>query len=117
MKLLVALVVVAILAVSLVSGTASAKGSLNITPGTVARGASLTLDGCGYPAPTSISFHVEGPGVNYFTAGEPLTSLDGCFSETWVAWWSNAGAYSITSFYRDSKGSLRKTGVVKFTVT
>ena len=64
-----------------------------------------------------MSCHVEGPGAKYFAGGEPLTSPDGCFSERLVAWWSNAGAYTITSFYRDAKGSLRKTGVVKFTVT
>ncbi len=87
MKLLLTLVAAAILAVASISGTASAKGALTINPTTVARGGSFTLAGCGYPVPTAISFNVEGPGVDYFTAGEPLTSTDGCFSETWLAWW------------------------------
>jgi hypothetical protein len=116
---LLAAVGTAVLLVSLTAGLVDAgAGTLTIDPTTVARGATLTISGCGYPVPTSISFHVVGPSVDYFTAGEPLDATSGgCFSETWTAWWSKAGAYSITSYYRDTKGSTRKVAVVKFTVT
>ena len=83
-------------------------------------GQTFVISGCGYAAPTSISFEVSGPpksGLHYFTAGEPLTDPTGCFSETWTAWWSIIGAYQITSYYRNSHGSTSKAAVVKFTVT
>ena len=115
MKLVIAMVAVTMLAVASFSGTAAAKGTLTVSPAPVVLGSPFTLAGDGYLAPTSIAFHVEGPGVDYFTASEPLASIS--FSQTWIAWWSNPGAYSITSYYRDSKGSLRKVTVVKFTVT
>ena len=38
-------------------------------------------------------------------------------SQSWTAWWAAAGDYSITSYYRDSKGSTRKVAVVRFAVT
>ena len=78
------------------------------------------VSGCGYPAPTSISFEVSGPrksGLHYFAAGEPLTQPSGCFCETRTAWWSIAGASQITSYDRTSRGSTQKAAVVKFTVT
>jgi hypothetical protein len=111
------LVLLAVAAVVASTGQAAGKGGLAIDPTTVARGATFELSGCGYPTPTSLSFHVVGPVVDYFTAGEPLTAADGCFSQTWTAWWSEAGDYSITSYYRDAKGSTRKVAVVKFSVT
>lgn len=117
MKLVLTLAVAAILAIASLSGTASAKGTLTVDPTTVPRNSSFTLAGCGYAASTAIAFHVTGPGVNYFTAGELLPLEGGCFSETWIAWWTNPGAYAITSYYRDSKGALRKVTVVKFAVT
>jgi hypothetical protein len=117
-KLLLALAVAALLAVSSAGIATAGKSGLTIDPTTVPLGSAFTLSGCGYPTPTSISFHVVGPTVDYFTSGEPLpVSSGGCFSETWIAWWTDAGAYSITSFYRDTKGSTRKVAVVKFTVT
>lgn len=103
--------------VAISAGQAAGKGGLAIDPTTVPRGSIFTLSGCGYPAPTSISFHVVGPDVDYFTAGEPLTATSGCFSQSWTAWWAAAGDYSITSYYRDAKGSTRKVAVVKFAVT
>ena len=112
-RVLLPLLAAGLVAVS--AGHAGGKGGLAIDPATVTRGSTFTLSGCGYPTPTSISFHVEGPVVNYFTAGEPLTG-DGCFSQTWTAWWAEAGDYSITSYYRDAKGSTRKVAVVKFAV-
>ena len=54
--------------------------------------------------------------VDYFTAGEPLTAANGCFSQAWTAWWAELGDYSITSYYRDAKGSTRKVAVVTFAV-
>lgn len=110
--------VITLATVATVSDVTEAKGSLTITPTPVVLGTTFTIAGCGYPVPTSLSFHVEGPGIDYFTAGEPLAAdSGGCFSDAWLAWWSTAGGYQITSFYRDSKGSTRKVTVVKFTVT
>ena len=115
MKRLLVLLAAGLVAVS--AGQAGGRSSLVIDPTTVARGSSFTLSGCGYTTPTSISFHVVGPDVDYFTAGEPLTATSGCFSQSWTAWWAAAGDYSITSYYRDSKGSTRKVAVVRFAVT
>jgi hypothetical protein len=91
-----------------------AKASLSVDPDPVTLGSTFTVSGCGYPAPTSITFKVVGPGVNYFTAAEPLAT--DCYESEWTAWWSEPGAYQLTSYYRDSKGALRKATVVKFTV-
>jgi hypothetical protein len=105
-----------LLAMSSAGLVSAGKGTLTINPTRVVLGSEMTLAGCGYPTPTSLSFHVVGPGVDYFTAGEPLAADSaGCFDETWIAWWSTAGAYQITSYYRDAKGSTRKVAVVKFT--
>jgi hypothetical protein len=114
MKALVA----ALFAAALVAAaSASAASSLTVNPSPVTRGTTFTLSGCGFPTtPTSISFRVSGPGQLYFTAGEPLNSPTGCMSEDWLAWWSQAGAYEITAYYRDTKGSTHKVGVVKFDV-
>jgi len=109
-----AVVAVGMLSTATVTNVAEAKGGLTVTPASVVLGSTFTIAGCGYPAPTSLSFHVVGPNVDYFTAGEPLAT--DCFSEQWQAWWSTPGAYEITSFYRDSKGSTRKVTVVKFAV-
>ena len=101
-------------------GLAAGGGSLSIDPATVPLGSTFTLSGSGYTVPTSLSFEVTGPrksDIHYFTAGEPLTDPCGCFSETWTAWWSVTGDYEITSWWRDSRGSTHKGGVVKFTVT
>jgi hypothetical protein len=114
-RILLALVAAGVLAIGSAGVVAGGTASLTVTPTPVELGTDFTLAGCGYPAPTSISFHVVGPDIDYFTAGEPLT--DTCFSETWTAWWPNAGAYSITSYYRSSKGSTKKATVVKFTAT
>jgi hypothetical protein len=117
-RLAAALAMAGLLAASSAGLASAGKGTLTIDPSPVARGETFTLTGCGYPVPTSLSFHVVGPNVDYFTAGEPLAAdSGGCFSDTWLAWWSDAGAYQITSYYRDSKGSTRKVAVVKFTVT
>ena len=101
------------------SARAAGGGTLSVSS-PVVLGQTFVLSGCGYPAPTSISFEVTGPrksGLDYFTAGEPLTDPSGCFSETWTAWWSVTGAYQITSYYKTSHGSTQKAAVVKFTVT
>ncbi len=116
-KVLLALIAAGLLAFSSVGTMTAAGATLTVTPDPVPLGGTFTLAGCGYPTPTSISFEVVGPGVHYFTAGEPLTSPDGCFSEGWTAWWSQAGSYSITSWYRNTKGMTKKAAVVKFTVT
>lgn len=110
-------------AISTAGGTtARAAGGTTLSVSSpVVLGQTFTVSGCGYPAPTSISFEVTGPrksGIHYFTAGEPLTDPSGCFSEPWTAWWSVAGDYEITSYYRDSRtGASHKAAVVKFTVT
>jgi hypothetical protein len=115
-RLLLAAAVAALVAVPAALG---APPSLSVDHDPIARGDTFVLSGCGYPA-TSISFEVEGPrksGIDYFTSGEPVGS-DGCYSAVWTAWWSVAGDYQITSYYRDPKTSARKKGaVVKFTVT
>src|SRR3954470_3650655 len=101
------------------SGRPAGGGWLRVSS-PVVLGHTFTISGCGYPAPTSISFEVNGPrksGLHYFTAGEPLTDPAGCFSETWTAWWSVTGDYQITSSYRDSRGATHKAAVVKFAVT
>jgi hypothetical protein len=109
-------------AVATAGGTvakAAGGGTVSVSS-PVVLGQTFVVSGCGYPAPTSLSFEVTGPrksGIDYFTAGEPLTDPGGCFSETWTAWWSVAGAYQITSFYRDSDGSTHKAGIAKFNVT
>src|SRR5258707_13691104 len=111
MRFLLAIVAAGLLA----SASATAATGLTVTPSPVTRGDTFTLAGCGFPTtPTSISFKVDGPGELYFTAGEPLNSPTGCVSETWTAWWPNAGAYQITGNYRDAKGSTHKVGTVKF---
>lgn len=98
---------------------AAAVGDLAVSPSSVQLGDSFTLSGCGYPVPTSISIEVSGPkksGIHYFTAGEPI-GADGCFSQSWTAWWSATGTYQITSWWRDGKGATRKGAVVKLLVT
>ena len=117
----VLIALVATAAIATIGGKAARAGgggTLSVSS-PVVLGQTFTLSGCGYPAPTSISFEVTGPrksGIDYFTAGEPLTDPGGCFSETWTAWWGVAGAYQITSSYRDSRGATHKAAVVKFTV-
>ena len=101
-----------------VAPAATAAGTLTVNPDPVARGATFTLSGCGYPE-TGISFEVAGPrksGIDYFTAAEPVDS-NGCYSATWTAWWSVAGDYQITSYALDPRGGRKKATVVKFTVT
>lgn len=101
----------------LVASAALAAGSITITSGQVVLGEQFTFEACGFPTPTSISFEVTGPrksGIHYFTAGEPLDSSDGCATETWTAWWSVAGSYQITSYYRNDKGMTKKVAVLKF---
>ena len=101
------------------SALAAGGGTLSVSS-PVVLGQTFVVSGCGYPAPTSISFEVNGPrksNLHYFTAGEPLTDPSGCFSETWTAWWSVTGDYQITSSYRDARGATHKAAVVKFTVT
>jgi hypothetical protein len=113
--------VVAAAGIATFGGSARAAGGGSLTVSSpVVLGQTFTLSGCGYPAPTSISFEVVGPrksGIDYFTAGEPLTDPGGCFSETWTAWWAVPVAYQITSSYRDSRGATHKAAVVKFTVS
>ena len=112
------LLAAALIAVVPAAGLAAGGTTLTVAPDPVALGSSFTLEGCGYPAPTSISFEVSGPrksGLHYFTAAEPLA--DSCFSDEWLAWWDVAGAYQITAWYRDGKGATHKGAVVKFTVT
>jgi hypothetical protein len=122
-RLLLALLVVGLLAVAPVGSLAAGGGSLTVTPSTVTLNSTFTLSGSGYVVPTSLSFEVTGPRktgdpqIHYFTAGEPLTDPCGCFSEQWTAWWSVTGDYQITSWWRDSKGSTHKGGVVTLTVT
>ena len=124
MKRLAILVAAALLAAAFVStiwesARAAGGGTLSVSS-PVVLGQTFLVSGCGYPAPTSISFEVSGPrksGLHYFTAGEPLTDPGGCFSETWTAWWSVTGAYQLTSYYRDSRGATHKAAVVNFTVT
>src|SRR4051812_110761 len=124
MRRLAMLLVAAVLAAAFVStiwesARAAGGGTLSVSS-PVVLGQTFTISGCGYPAPTSISFEVNGPrksGLRYFTAGEPLTDPAGCFSETWTAWWSVTGDYQITSSYRDSRGATHKAAVVKFAVT
>lgn len=120
MRRLLVLLVVVIAACVPAGGLAA--GGLTLSPGTVARGGTFTVSGTGFTVPTSISFEVTGPKkadppIHYFTAGEPLADACGCFSETWTAWWSAAGTYQITVWWRDSHGSTRKGGVATLTVT
>ena len=59
-----------------VAPAATGAGTLTVNPDPVARGATFTLSGCGYPE-TGISFEVAGPrksGIDYFTAAEPVDS-------------------------------------------
>jgi hypothetical protein len=124
MRKLAILIAAALLAAAFVStiwesALAAGGGTLSVSS-PVVLGQTFVISGCGYPAPTSISFEVNGPrksGLDYFTAGEPLTDPAGCFSETWTAWWSVTGDYQITSMYRDTRGATHKAAVVKFTVT
>jgi hypothetical protein len=116
MKLLIVGLSAAILAIASVGVAAGGKGTLTVDPTPVPQGSTFTLSGCGYPTPSSLTFRVVGPGTDYSTAGEPLPLADGCFSDEWTAWWSETGSYSITSYYRDAKGALRKVAVVKFAV-
>jgi hypothetical protein len=115
-RAVIGLLLAAGVAVSPGHGAEAGKGTLVIDPSPVQLDTSFTLSGCGYPTPT-LSFHVVGPSVDYFTASEPLADSSGCFADTWLAWWSDAGPYQITSYYRDSKGATRKVTVVKFDVT
>jgi hypothetical protein len=107
MRPLLIVLAAGVLALAAAGGSSAGKAGLTADPSIVARGSTFTLAGCGYQAPTSLSFKVVGPGVDYFTAGEPLTT--GCFSESWTAWWATAGVYSITSYYRDAKGATHKS--------
>ena len=124
MRRLAILVAAALLAAALIStvwesALAAGGGTLSVSS-PVVLDQPFVISGCGYPAPTSISFEVSGPrksGLHYFTAGEPLTDPSGCFSESWTAWWGITGDYQITSYYRSSRGSTQKAAVVKFTVT
>ena len=109
--------VLAAIVVALVLVPAAAAGTVTVNPDPVTLGSTFVLSGCGYTAPGSISFEVVGPkksGIDYFTAGEPLT--DSCFSETWTAWWGVAGDYQIVSYTETDKGMRKKDAVVKFTV-
>lgn len=120
-RLLVVLSVAAAAAVP-AGGLAAGGPGLVATPNPVAQNATFTLSGCGYAAPTSISFEVTGPRkaetpIHYFTGAEPLTDPSGCFSEQWTAWWSATGTFQITSWWRDSHGSTRKGAVLSLTVT
>jgi hypothetical protein len=120
-RLLPLLGVVAIAAVP-AGGLAAGGAGLTATPNPVLQGSTFTLSGCGYTAPTSISFEVSGPKkadppIHYFTAAEPLTDSSGCFSEQWTAWWGATGTFQITSWSRDSHGSTRKGAVLALTVT
>jgi hypothetical protein len=117
-RLVVAALLVAGLAFVAI-GSAVGKPSLTIDPDPVARGESFTLQGCGYPEASSISFEVSGPrksGIHYFTAGSPVPA-GGCYEDDWLAWWAVAGDYQITSWYRDARGATHKASVVKFSVT
>jgi len=119
MRALTAIIVAAALA-GAVSATGLGVGSLSVSPSTVPLGSTFTVSGCGYPVPSAIVFEVVGPkkatpAIDYFTSGEPV-GPDGCFSETWIASWSVAGAFELFSSYRDAKGT-HKAAVVKFTVT
>jgi hypothetical protein len=117
-RLLVAALLATALAGSAI-GTALAKPTLTVTPNPVALGGTFTVAGCGYPEGSSISFEVTGPrksNIHYFTAASPVPA-GGCYGADWLAWWSVAGDYQLTSWYRDSKGSTHKAAVAKFTVT
>jgi hypothetical protein len=123
MRRLLVLIVVG-LAVGVPAGGLAAGGtSLAVDPAplsSVTLGCTFTLSGAGYPFPSSVSFEVTGPKkadppIHYFTAGEPV-GADGKFSDTWTAWWSVAGDYQITSFWKDIRGASHKGSVVKFTV-
>lgn len=113
------LLLVAVALALVVAPAATGAGTLTVSPDPVVLGTTFTLSGCGYPV-TSISFEVAGPrtsGIDYFTAAEPVDA-GGCYSAVWTAWWSVAGDYQITSYFRDPKTGGRKKGtVVKFTVT
>ena len=122
MKRLLTLLAVGLVAVLPVRGLAAGGTTLVVDTAPLASvtlGSTFTLSGAGYPVPSSISFEVTGPrkavqAIHYFTSGEPV-GADGTFSETWTAWWSVAGDYQITSWWRDSKGASHKGAVVKFT--
>ena len=122
-RLLVTLGIAGLFAAVPSGGLGAGGGSLSATPNPVVQNGTFVLSGCGYPAPTSISFEVTGPKksdppVHYFTAGEPLgTDSGGCFEEQWTAWWGVTGTFQITSWWRDSKGSTHKGAVLALTVT
>ena len=112
-SLLVLAVALALVAVP----TAAGAGTLSVSS-PVTLGSTFTVSGCGYDT-TAIAFEVAGPrksGIDYFTAAQPV-GANGCYSDTWTAWWGVAGDYQITSYALDSKGGRKKAAVVKFTVT
>src|SRR4051794_29462221 len=102
-------------------GLAAGGSTLTVDPTTVQLRQTFTIEGCGYPVPTTLTFEVTGPRkadtqIHSFTSADPLPSPDGCFSEQWTAWWGVAGAYQVPSMWRDRKGTSHKAAVVKFTV-
>jgi hypothetical protein len=121
-RLLLGLLAAGVLAAAPSGGLGAGGMTLVVDPApldSVTLGCTFAVSGSGYIAATSISFEVTGPRkadprIHYFTASEPIAA-DGTFSDSWTAWWSVAGDYQLTSFWRDSKGASHKGAVVKFT--
>ena len=118
-KFLLTLLIAGLAGLAPAGGLAIGGGSVTVSPDPVTLGSTFTLEACGLPVPTSVSFEVNGPRkadppIHYFTAGEPSTAP--CFEDEWLAWWGVEGAYQITAWWRDSKGATHKLAVAKFTV-